>query len=147
MDFKKFSLMLNETKVASYADFLAQGKIMATRCKKCSREYYPPQSDCSQCLSQEMDWFECPAEGKLVTFTQVMVLPEHFALPQPSIPFAKAVLTPSPVGVLEVKEGIRIMGWIPKTMAGDLKVGDRMKASPQVLDDGRVTIVLEKSEP
>ncbi|RLB20378.1 MAG: DNA-binding protein, partial [Deltaproteobacteria bacterium] len=43
MEFKKFSLMINETKVKSYADFLAQGKIMATRCKKCNREYYPPQ--------------------------------------------------------------------------------------------------------
>ena len=146
MEFKKFSLMINETKVKSYADFLAQGKIMATRCKKCNREYYPPQSDCSQCLSQEMDWFECPSEGKLISITQIMVLPEHFALPELSVPFAKATLMPSPVGLLDVKEGIRIMGWIPKTMAGELKVGDWMKARPQVLDDGRVTIVLEKSE-
>lgn len=146
MDFKNFSLMLNETKVAPYADSLAQGKIMATRCKKCNGEYYPPQSDCSQCLSKEMDWFECPSEGKLVTFTQVMVLPEHFALPRSSIPFSKAVLTPSPVGILEVKEGIRIMGWIPKTMAGDLKVGDRMKANAHTLDDGRVTITFERIE-
>ena len=146
MDFKDFSLMLNETKAAPYADSLAQGKIMASRCKKCNKEYYPPQSDCSQCLSQEMDWFECPADGKLVTFTQVMVLPEHFALSQPSIPFSKAVLTPSPVGILEVKEGVRIMGWIPKAMADDLKVGDRMKASPHTLDDGRVTIIFKKLE-
>jgi uncharacterized protein len=146
MDFKKFSLMINETKVAPFADYLTQGRIMATRCNKCNREYYPPQSDCSQCLSQEMDWFECPTEGKLVSFTQIMVLPEHFALTELSVPFAKATLTPSPVGLLDVKEGIRIMGWIPKIMASELKVGDRMKARAQVLDDGRVTIVLEKTE-
>lgn len=144
MGFKNFSLMVNETRVAAFSDFLAQGKIMATRCKKCYREYYPPRSDCSHCLSQEMDWFECPYEGKLVTFTQVMVLPEHFALPELSIPFARAVLTPSPVGLLEVKDGIRIMGWVPKASAGDLEVGDHMIASPRVLDDGRVTIILEK---
>ncbi|OPX37713.1 MAG: hypothetical protein B1H11_05565 [Desulfobacteraceae bacterium 4484_190.1] len=144
MDFKSFSLMINETKVASFADYLAQGKIMATRCKKCNREYYPPQCDCSQCLSQEMDWFECPTEGRLVSFTQIMVLPEHFALPELSIPFAKAALTPSPVGLLEVKEGIRIMGWIPKTSTNHLKIGDRVKASPQMLDDGSVTIILDK---
>ena len=146
MDFKNFSLMVNETKVASFADSLAQGKIMGTKCKKCNTEYYPPQSDCSGCLSQEMDWFECPIEGRLVSFTQIMVLPEHFSLPEPSVPFAKAALTPSPVGLLEVKEGIRIMGWIPKVSTNDLKVGERMKASPQELDDGRVTIVLEKIE-
>jgi uncharacterized OB-fold protein len=73
-----------------------------------------------------------------------MVLPEHFALPALSVPFAKATLTPSPVGLLEVKEGIRIMGWLPKRSADNLTVGERMKATPQVLDDGRVTIILEK---
>ena len=146
MDFQKFSLMISQTKVASFADALEQGKIMATRCTKCNKEYYPPQSDCSHCLSQEMEWFECPTEGELASFTQIMVLPEHFALPVLSVPFAKASLTPSPVGLLETKEGMRIMGWIPKTSAGDLAVGDRMKATPQTLDDGRVTIVLERIE-
>jgi uncharacterized OB-fold protein len=93
-----------------------------------------------------MEWFECPTEGTLVSFTQIMVLPEHFALPQPKVPFGKAFLTPSPVGLLEVKEGLRIMGWIPKASPDSLQVGDRMTASPQVLDDGRVTLILTKTE-
>jgi uncharacterized OB-fold protein len=146
MDFKQFSLMISQTKAASFADSLAEGKIMGTRCKACRREYYPPQADCPQCLNQEMEWFACPAEGRLASFTQIMVLPEHFALPPLSLPFAKATLTPSPVGLLEVKEGIRIMGWLPKRSADDLMVGERMKATPQILDDGRVTIVLQKIE-
>lgn len=146
MDFNAFSLMITETKANSFADSLAQGKIMATRCTACNREYYPPQADCTHCLGQDMEWFECPNEGKLVAFTQIMVLPEHFALPAPKIPFGKASLTPSPVGLVEVKEGIRIMGWIPKAPVETLVVGDSMKAIPHVLDDGRVTIVLEKVE-
>jgi uncharacterized OB-fold protein len=146
MELKQFSLMVNQSKVDAFADALAQGKIMATRCKACKAEYYPPQADCSHCTSGDMDWFECPTEGKLVSFTQIMVLPEHFALPEPSVPFGKAFLTPSPVGLLQVKEGLRIMGWIPKASPEALQVGDRMKASPQVLDDGRVTIILSKAE-
>ncbi len=144
MNFKKFSLMVGETRVSSFVSYLAQGKIMASRCKSCSGEYYPPQADCTKCLSQDMDLFECPTEGKLVTFTQIMVLPEHFALPVLKVPFGKATLVPAPVGLLEVKEGIRIMGWIPNVSADDLKVGERMNATPQVLDDERVTIVLKK---
>jgi len=144
MDFKAFSLMVAETKADSFVDSLAQGKIMATRCKKCNQEYYPPQADCSHCLGEEMEWFECPTEGKLVGFTQIMVLPEHFALPSPEIPFAKASLIPSPVGLVEVKEGIRVMGWIPKVSVEALEVGESMRISPHVLDDGRVTIVCEK---
>ena len=146
MELKQFSLMVNQSKVDAFADSLAQGKIMATRCKNCEAEYYPPQADCSRCTSGDMEWFECPTEGKLVSFTQIMVLPEHFALPQPTVPFGKAFLTPSPVGLLEVKEGLRIMGWIPKASPDSLQVGDRMKASPQVLDDGRVTLILTKTE-
>ena len=143
MDFEKFSLMIGQTKAAPFADFLAQGKIMGTCCKQCKREYYPPQMDCSSCLSQEMEWFECPTEGEIVAFTQVNVLPEHFALPELAIPFGKASLMPSPVGLLEVKEGLRLMGWIPKGSAKDIKVGDRMNARPQELKDGRVTITFE----
>ena len=38
------------------------------------------------------------------------------------------------------------MGWVPKTSGDDLAVGDKMKAIPEVLKDGRVTIILEKCE-
>jgi uncharacterized OB-fold protein len=146
MEFKSFSTMISQSKVAAFADYLAEGKIMATRCKKCQAEYYPPQADCSSCLSDDMEWFQCPVEGRLASFTRVMVLPQRLALPELSIPFAKASLTPSPVGLLEVSDGISIMGWVPNVSPEDLQVGDRMKASPLVLDDGRVTIVLEKIE-
>ena len=145
MEFKDFSLMVGQCRAEAFADFLSKGKIMATRCKKCGVEYYPPQLDCSSCLSDDVEWFECPTDGKLASFTQIMVLPEHFALSKLTIPFGKASLTPSPVGLLEVQGGIRIMGWIPKMSPNDLTVGERMKAIPRILEDGRVTIVLEKS--
>jgi hypothetical protein len=35
------------------------------------------------------------------------------------------------------------MGWIPKLDLKKIKVGMKMKASPQTLPDGKVTIVLE----
>ena len=145
MAFMDFSLMVTQSKASLFAVFLAEGKIMATRCKKCGLKYYPPQVDCSSCLNSDMEWFECPTEGQLASFTQIMVLPEHFAMPAPTVPFGKAMLTPSPVGLLEVEDGIRIMGWVPKTSAIDLTVGERMKASAQPLKDGRITIILEKS--
>ena len=144
MDFNQFSLMVTETKANAFADFLAEGKIMATRCKACKSEYYPPQADCAHCLGQDMEWFECPTRGKLVAFTQIMVLPEHFALPTLDIPFGKASIIPSPVGILEVEKGIRVMGWIPEASVEELAVGEPMRISPHVLDDGRITIVLEK---
>jgi len=144
MDFRNFSLMINQSKVGDFTNHLADRKIMGTTCRKCGGEFYPPRADCPSCLSEEMEWFECPNEGKLCAYTQIVVLPEHFALPKISIPFGKAFLTPSPVGLLEVKPGIRIMGWVPSASPEDLSVGERMRASPHVLEDGRMTIILEK---
>jgi uncharacterized OB-fold protein len=42
-----------------------------------------------------------------------------------------------------VEEGLRIMGWIPKVDLKKIQVGMKMKASPQTLADGKITIVLE----
>jgi uncharacterized OB-fold protein len=90
-----------------------------------------------------MDWKALKGEGNLVTFTKIHVPPEHFAIRQPLMPFSGIQFEPCPIGLLEVEDGLRIMGWIPKVDLKKIKVGMKMKASPQTLPDGKVTIVLE----
>jgi uncharacterized OB-fold protein len=46
-------------------------------------------------------------------------------------------------GNIEVEDGLRVMGWIPKTDLSKLRVGMKMKASAAGLPDGKITIVLE----
>ncbi len=143
MDFKKFSLAISQTKVARFSEDLAAGKIMSTICKKCGKKYYPPQADCSGCMSSEMEWKALKGEGTLVTFTKIYVAPGHFAVGQPLMPFSTVAFEPSPIGVLEVEAGLRVMGWIPKVDLKKIRVGMKMRAFPQTLPDGRITIVLE----
>lgn len=143
MPFKDFSLMVGDNKADAFESHLREGRIMMTRCKDCGAEFYPPQLDCSACINGEVEWAACPTEGTLAAYTRVMVLPKHFALPEIALPFGRASLTPSPVGLLEVKPGLRIMGWIPKTGMEALRVGQPMAARAEALKDGRVTIVLE----
>jgi uncharacterized OB-fold protein len=143
MDFKNFALSISQTKVARFAKELAEGKIMATLCKKCGKKYYPPRADCSDCMSSEMEWKPIGGEGKLVTFTKIYVPPEHFAIRQPLMPFSSVQFEPCPIGILEVEDGLRIMGWMPKIDLKKIRVGMRLKASPQILLDGKVTIILE----
>jgi uncharacterized OB-fold protein len=59
------------------------------------------------------------------------------------MPFSSIQFEPCPIGLLEVEDGLKIMGWIPKMDVKKIKVGIRMKASPQLLPDGKITIVLE----
>ena len=143
MDFKNFALSISQTKVARFAKELAEGKIMATLCKKCGKKYYPPRADCSDCMSSEMEWKPIGGEGKLVTFTKIYVPPEHFAIRQPMMPFSSVQFEPCPIGILEVEDGLRIMGWMPKIDLKKIRVGMKLKASPQILLDGKVTIILE----
>jgi uncharacterized OB-fold protein len=143
MEFKNFSLSINQTKVARFADDLAAGKIMSTVCRKCGKKYYPPRADCSGCMTNDMDWKPLSGEGKLVTFTKIHVPPLHFAIPQSPMPHSSVQFEPCPIGIIEVEGGLRIMGWIPKVNLKKIQVGMKLKASPQTLPDGKVTIVLE----
>ena len=143
MEFKNFSLFINQTKVNRFTDDLAKGRIMSTLCKKCGKQYYPPQADCPSCMGSEMEWKELKAEGKLLTFTKINVPPEHFAVRQPLMPFSNIQFEPTPIGIIRGEEGLPIMGWIPKVDIKKIKVGMRMKASPFTLPDGKITIILE----
>ena len=143
MDFKNFSLAISHTKVARFAADLAAGKIMSTVCRKCRKRYYPPQSDCPACMSSDMEWQALKGDGILGTFTKIYVPPDHFAAALPAMPFSSIQFEPCPIGLLEVEDGLRIMGWIPKVDFKKIQVGMKMKATPQTLPDGKVTIILE----
>ena len=73
MDLKNFTLNISQTKVNRFVDELAAGKFMATVCKKCGKKYYPPQADCPDCMSSDMEWKQIGNEGALVTFTKIHV--------------------------------------------------------------------------
>jgi uncharacterized OB-fold protein len=146
MDFKNFSLGISQTKVARFAEDLAAGRIMSTICRKCGKKYYPPQADCSECMSSDMEWKELKGEGTLAAFTKIYVAPGHFGVRQPLMPFSTVVFEPSPIGLLEVEGGLRVMGWIPKVDLKKIRVGMKMRAFPQTLPDGRITVVLEPTQ-
>jgi uncharacterized OB-fold protein len=142
MDFKNFSLNIAQTKVSRFVDELTAGRFMATVCKKCGKKYYPPLADCSVCMESDMEWKQISNTGKLVTFTKIHVPPEHFAVRQPLMPFSNVQFEPCPIGILEVEDNLRIMGWMPKIDVKQIRVGMRMKASSHILPDGKVTIIL-----
>jgi len=55
----------------SFAKFLAEKKLMGSKCKKCGALSCPPRPICLQCHSDEMEWKEFRGKGKLVAFTVV----------------------------------------------------------------------------
>jgi uncharacterized OB-fold protein len=146
MEFRDFSLHINQIKVGRFAEELAAGRIMATQCRGCRAKYYPPRADCNRCWTSDMEWIPLQGQGKLATFTRIHVPPEHFAA-KPLMPFSPLVLQPCPIGLLEFDDGLRVMGWIPNLDPKDLRVGMSLRAAPHTLADGKVTIILEPPDP
>ena len=80
MGFANFGVVsfTDQAKVADFVTYLEQGKVMATRCKKCGHEYFPPRADCPDCIGSEVEWFAIEDAGKLATYTTVNYGPSGF---------------------------------------------------------------------
>ncbi len=57
----------------AYTKFLAEHKLMGTRCRTDGELYFPPRPICPQSLSADMEWFEFSGQGKLAAFTVVHI--------------------------------------------------------------------------
>ncbi len=93
------------TKVAKFAEYLKQGYLMGSRCKKCGYETFPPRADCPECLSGEFEWVEWDGKGKLLTYTRIDAAPTGFQDMAPYI-----------VGLVELEKGGRAVAWMGDTI-------------------------------
>ena len=117
--FKKFGTVSFTaiTKTNDFIDYLENGKVMGTRCKDCGKDYFPPRSDCYQCLPGEMEWFEVSGTGKLVTYSKLEYAPIGF---EEDVPYSD----------LPQKE---------------INVGMEMKTVANTLPNGQLNYVFQKA--
>jgi uncharacterized OB-fold protein len=96
---------------------LAEGKVLATRCKRCGRVYFPPQADCPHCKASDMEWVEIKDEGELLTYTVIYTKPASFAhYPDYA------------VGVAYFKDpGVNVLAWISENDPKKLRVGMKVR--------------------
>ncbi len=123
-----------ETKAADFMMYLEQGKVMATRCRKCGQKYFPPQMDCPKCLDSDVEWFEIKGQGKLTTYSMVHYGPTGF---EDDVPYL--------VAVAEFEDGVKIFSRLSKKVSeGDIKVGMPVKVVPVQLPDNRISYEFQK---
>lgn len=129
---KSFTAM---TKTAKFVDFLAEGKIEGTQCKKCGAKFFPPRADCSVCFSKELDWFEMPAKGTLETFATAFYAPFGFEADPPYT-----------MGVVSFGDGLKLFARLAKDIkAEDVKVGMAVNIRPLTYEDGQLSFEIVKA--
>jgi uncharacterized OB-fold protein len=60
---------------ASFNQYLAEHKLMGTRCPMCDAVYLPPRAICLQCHGEALEWVELSGHGRLAAFTSIYVGP------------------------------------------------------------------------
>lgn len=95
-----------EVTSSSFYKFLAEKKLMASRCKKCQAMYLPPHPICTRCHGSDMEWAAMKGSGRLAAFTAIAVGPtctieEGYDRNNPYI-----------AGIVELDEGPKVSGRI-----------------------------------
>ena len=109
----------------SYEQFLNEGKIMGSKCKKCGTLALPPRPICVSCFGSEMEWVQFQGIGKLTAFTCIVVAPPYMAKEG----FGRS--NPYTVGVVELDEGVKVVSRIvgvDSKKPEQIKVGTPLKA-------------------
>jgi uncharacterized protein len=129
---KTFTAM---TKTAKFVDFLAEGKIEGTVCRKCGAKFFPPRADCAVCLSKELDWFEMPEKGTLETFTTA-----YYA------PFGFEGDPPYTMGLVDFGGGLKLFARLAKEITSEeVRVGMNVTVRPLKYPDGQLSFEIAKA--
>jgi len=121
-------------KTRKFWEKLNEGKVYATKCKKCGKLYYPPQSDCAHCLSSDVEWVELSKDAILETYTHVPQRPAGFDEYEPYI-----------IAIARTRDGVRVMGWLEGIKLEEVKVGMKLEMSTRKLPDGFLVITFKPS--
>jgi uncharacterized OB-fold protein len=133
--FKKFGTVSFTaiTKTNDFIDYLEKGRVMGTRCTDCGKAYFPPRSDCFQCLPGNVEWFEVSGTGKLITYSKLVYAPIGF---EEDLPYCIALLDYG---------DYKVFGRLDRNLAQEeIEVGMEMKTVPNTLPNGQLNYVFQK---
>ena len=136
MSFGEFGKVsyVSETKIADFVKYLKEGKIMATRCSRCGKLYFPPRADCPDDLSSDMTWQQVSGRCKLLTYTTAYFAPTGF---KEDLPYTLALA--------ECDEGVKVFALLSKDWKeNEIHIGMDLKLTPLGLPNGRITYELKR---
>ena len=107
---------------------LKEGKVYATKCKQCGKLYFPPNVDCPDCLTTDMDWVLLSNEAEIETFTHVVIRPTTF---QQNKPYT--------VAIGRLKEDVKVLAWLTGFKLSEINVNMKVKLVTRMSPEGNPT--------
>lgn len=101
------------------------GRLHLQRCTRCEAFQHPPRHCCPRCGSSSWTWEPIGGEGTLYSWTVTHVpFDRGWA---PAVPYVTAVI--------ELSEGVRLIGSLEVTDVGLLRIGSPLEVFPLPLGD------------
>jgi len=116
------------SKTLKFWEGLKQGKVYATKCTGCGKLFFPPNADCPECLSSDLEWVELSNEAEIETFTHVVIRPPSFQQDKPYT-----------VAIGRLKEGVKVLAWLTGFKLSEIKAGMKVKLTAKTSPDGNPT--------
>jgi len=92
-------------------------RLIGSKCRSCGSEYFPPVYKCRRCGSREVEDKAMSQTGKIVTYT---IMHESMSGFEDQEPLA--------VGIIQLDNGVKVLGQIVDTPPEQINVGDKVKA-------------------
>jgi uncharacterized OB-fold protein len=137
MGFERFGTVsfAAQTKATPFIDYLEKGILAGTRCKGCGVFYFPPRTDCSNCLSSNMEWSEITGNGKLISYSTLIYAPTGF---EADLPYT--------IALVEFGKKMKVFGRLSKEIKEDeITVGMELKYVVTKLLNDRITYEFKKA--
>jgi uncharacterized protein len=118
----------DQTRLSAFFDHLKEGRLTTTRCRRDAMLLWPPRTTCPKCHTDELDWVDLPADGRIYAFSAVLG----------GAPLGMEDEVPFAVGLVDLDgASLRLFGRIDGKPWPELRVGDRVRVEPYDVGDGR----------
>ena len=105
-----------------FEEVSGKGSLLGAKCKLCGQIIFPRREVCLNCLSRDLERLNLSRNGKLYSFTIVLMPSEHFE-------------PPYAIGWIELQEGVRIFSQIRCWQEHPLETGMDMELAIEKLWD------------
>lgn len=115
-------------RIEKFWEGLREGKVYATKCKKCGKIHFPPVADCPDCYASDVEWVQLSGEAEVEAFTHVVIRPGDFSSYEPYT-----------IAIGKLKEGVKVFAWLTGAEFSDIKVGMKVKLVARKAPDGSLS--------